>query len=139
MDHWEKFNEFVELQANLFLGSGKRSYSLRLACEELLSNIIHHAVESKSQRSVTLELCAYLCTDHNSNQSLTIQFQDDGAFFDPHFEVERQVDKDLPASDRPIGGLGLFLVQQSVDQVDYQWTGMANRYRLIMNLPVSAL
>ncbi len=139
MDHWEEFNEFVELQANHFLGPGKRSYNLRLACEELLSNIIRNAEESKPQSPVTLELSAYLSTKHSSDQNLTIQFKDDGAFFDPHFEVERQVGKDLPASDRPIGGLGLFLVQQSVDQVDYQWIDMMNCYRLSMNIPNSTL
>jgi serine/threonine-protein kinase RsbW len=134
MDHWEDFNEFIEQQANHFLEPGKRSYSLRLACEELLSNIIRHADASKPQQRVMLELKAYLCTEINSDRKLTIQFEDDGAFFDPHFDVDRQINKDLPASDRPIGGLGLFLVQQSVDQVNYQWADMKNQYQLTMKL-----
>jgi len=137
MDHWEQFNDFVEVHASLYLGVGKRSYSLRLACEELFSNIIRHSRDDESIHSVTLSINFFLCHggDHHS---LMIQIQDNGPFYDPHLEHQRDIPSHLPAKHRPIGGLGLFLVQQSVDRLDYAWVEQKNRYRLYMTLDQAA-
>jgi anti-sigma regulatory factor (Ser/Thr protein kinase) len=67
-----------------------------------------------------------------------IQIQDNGPFYDPHLEHERHIPSHLPAKHRPIGGLGLFLVQQSVDRLDYAWVEQKNRYRLYMALNQAA-
>lgn len=137
MDHWEEFNDFVEQQASHFLGSGKQSYNLRLACEELVSNIIRHAGDHVLESPVILELRVFLLQrDHRP--SLLIQISDDGPFYDPQIHQDRQIPAHLPAADRPIGGLGLFLVQQSVDLVEYAWINDMNTYRLYVALPQSA-
>jgi len=134
MDHWEQFNDFVEVHANQYLGLGKRSYGLRLACEELFSNIIRHSRDDDSIASVILRVNFFLSHD-GCHRSLMIQIQDNGPCFDPHLETERDIPSHLPAQHRPIGGLGLFLVQQSVDRLDYAWHDQMNRYRLYMDLP----
>ena len=133
MDHWEQFNDFVEVHANQYLGLGKRSYGLRLACEELFSNIIRHSRSDDSITFVILRLDFFLCQD-GDHQSLMIQIQDNGPYFDPHLEFDRDIPSHLPAQHRPIGGLGLFLVQQSVDRLEYAWHDQMNRYRLFMDL-----
>ena len=134
MDHWEEFNAFVETQADRHLGPGKQSYNLRLACEELISNIIRHAGDAGSGPSVTLELRSFLSMRDREQTDLIVELTDNGPFFDPCFETERRIDKELAAADRPIGGLGLFLVQQSVDQAHYSRNADKNRYRLTVHL-----
>lgn len=133
MDHWEEFNDFVEVHANQYLGEGKRSYGLRLACEELFSNIIRHSRDDDSITVVMLRVNFSLCHD-GDHQSLMIQIQDNGPYFDPRLGTKRDIPSHLPAQHRPIGGLGLFLVQQSVDRLDYAWHDQMNRYRLYMDL-----
>jgi serine/threonine-protein kinase RsbW len=135
MDHWEEFNDFVERQASHYLGSGKQSYNLRLACEELVSNIIRHASDQVRQEPVALELSAYLAKREDHQPALMIRIRDDGPFFDPQIQKDRDIPTHLPAADRPIGGLGIFLVQQSVDLVDYAWIDQMNTYSLYVDLP----
>lgn len=122
MDHWELLNGFVEAQAEAACGLGKPAYQLRLACEELLSNIIRHAPRAH------IWLTAFRCAD--PTPGLLLQIEDDGPHFDPRFDQPHDVDTELPMEQRPIGGLGLFLVQNSVDQLDYSWINGHNRYRL---------
>jgi serine/threonine-protein kinase RsbW len=134
MDQWEVLNEFVEQHANQHLGVGKQSYSLRLACEELFSNIIRHSRDDGRDTPVTLSLQFFLLHEEDDGSALMIQIQDNGPFFDPHLESDRVIPSHLSAADRPIGGLGLFLVQQSVDRLDYAWIDQKNCYRLFVNL-----
>ena len=55
--------------------------------------------------------------------------KDNGIQFDPRFQ-DLKVDTDLPVNEREIGGLGLFLVKSSVDQVKYEWQDNHNVYTL---------
>lgn len=134
MDSWELFNGFVAEQAQHVLGEGKSGYQLRLACEELFSNIIRHATCQDSQPG-----CAHLWVralrQRNPQPALVIELQDNGQPFDPHFEQARSIDTAQALEDRPIGGLGLFLVQRSVDRVEYARIGGHNRYRLFVDIP----
>lgn len=138
MDHWEAFNEFVDLQADQFLGPGKRNYSLRLACEELLSNMIRHSTDGDISRQVTIYISSYLIDTTAEGRSLLIQIQDNAPHFDPNLDEDRVVDRNMPVTHRPIGGLGLFLVQQSVDRVEYDWVNHMNRYRLYVDIDTSS-
>lgn len=132
MDHWEEFNHFIEAHASHYLGAGKQAYGLRLACEELFSNIIRHSTDGGSTSPVTLRLSVFVGGDAQQ-KSLMVQIRDSGPFFDPQLGLDRDIQAHLPAADRPIGGLGLFLVQQSVDRVDYAWIDQMNQYRLYVD------
>jgi anti-sigma regulatory factor (Ser/Thr protein kinase) len=127
MDHWDQFNGFVEQQADVAFGACKTSYQLRLACEELLSNIIRHAPGAH----IWLEAYRYL----EPAPGLLVQIEDNGPHFDPQLDAPRHIDITQPIDERPIGGLGLFLVQNSVDQLDYAWINDRNRYRLLVHQP----
>lgn len=137
MDSWDLFNGFVEEQANAVLGGSPASYKLRLACEELLSNLIRHA-RCAEDGSIQTHLWLRAFQKGEPQPALVIELEDNGAHFDPQFERPREIDTSKNIADRPIGGLGLFLVQQSVDLVEYAWVEDRNRYRLFVNLPPSA-
>ena len=134
MDHWDGFVDFIEQQAVIHLGQGKRSYSLRLACEEIISNIVRETqVEQSLGQFVTLSISTFLGVVNNERW-LQVLILDNGPHFDPHFERERSVDVNQPLEERKPGGLGLFLVQKSVDKVEYLWVNSMNRYNLWMRL-----
>ena len=52
------------------------------------------------------------------DELLTFVISDNGVFFDP--TAKEDADITLSAEERPIGGLGIFLVKQLMDSVDYQ-------------------
>ena len=134
MDHWEQFNGFVEQQAQALLGASKASYQLRLACEELFSNIIRHATCADSGASCA-HLWVQILKTTEPKPELVVQLEDNGHPFDPQFDQRQAIDTARAIEDRPIGGLGLFLVQTSVDRVEYAWVNSRNRYRLFVAIP----
>jgi serine/threonine-protein kinase RsbW len=133
MDSWELLNGFVEQQADSVLGAGQASYKLRLACEELISNMIRHAVCADGATQTHLWLRALRVVE--PQPALLIELEDNGHPFDPQFDQRQAIDTALAIEDRPIGGLGLFLVQQSVDRVEYARVEGHNRYRLFVAIP----
>ena len=117
------------MQAAEAAGLDKRSaYRLRLAVDEIATNIIVHGyAEAKVQGELTLE-------SMDDGKALTISIEDTAAECDPR--VVPSPDIHLSAEQRPIGGLGVYLALQSVDKFDYERTQGRNRNVLTMNLPV---
>lgn len=136
MDQWDTFNNFTNSQAIELLGPGKKSYNLRLACEELFSNIVRHAGSPSGPSNVKLSVSIFKNksdTKAENSTEVMVQISDTGPFFDPNFQTPRTIDQSGSISKRTIGGLGLFLVQQSVDRAEYAWVNNTNRYRLFIN------
>jgi len=85
--------------------------SLNLALEEAVTNVILYAYP----KGVTglIELDAFLEKD-----TLRFVLSDRGVAFDPTAAPE--ADTTLSVEDRPIGGLGIYLVRKTMDQVTYR-------------------
>lgn len=65
-------------------------------------------------------------------KSITLRIHDAGMPFNP---LEREMpDLTLPMEDRPIGGLGIFMVIKFMDSITYDYTGGENTLTLIKNL-----
>ena len=65
-------------------------------------------------------------------KSITLRIHDAGMPFNP---LEREMpDLTLPMEDRPIGGLGIFMVIKYMDSVTYDYTGGENTLTLVKNL-----
>lgn len=136
MESWDEIQSFVSDRAEQLLGSGPALYKLRLASEELLSNLLRYAPADLDAGQARLHLwLTFLQGELQGKPALILQLEDNGPAFDPQIERVRQIDPSQPIHERPIGGLGLFLVQQSVDHVEYIWHNARNRYRLFMRLP----
>jgi len=136
MENWENLIGFIESQAGALLGEGAANYQLRLACEELLSNSIRHAQwpePGSAQPLPHIWLRVFRCD--GSDPEVLFELDDNGKHYDPELDRPRDIHSHLSIQERSIGGLGLFLVQQSVDKVEYLWTGERNRYRLFVALP----
>jgi anti-sigma regulatory factor (Ser/Thr protein kinase) len=92
--------------------------------DELFSNIVRHGYEDINSGSGRIELSLSL-----SDNYLRIELTDDGRAFDP-LGIEGP-DLDKLAVERPIGGLGIHIVRNLVDQAQY--TRQGERNRLVLN------
>jgi serine/threonine-protein kinase RsbW len=119
--------EYV-LAAAASAGLDKRaSYHLRLAVDEIVTNIIVHGY-ADADLPGTLELRVEI-----DDRTLTVSIEDSGVAYDP-----RQTpvpDTSLPLEERPIGGLGVYLALKSVDEFLYERVGDRNRSTFKMHLP----
>ena len=85
--------------------------SLNVALDDLLANAVSHAQTGGDPCSVTVEVEL----DH---ERVTVILTDDGPPFDPF--GQSAPDTTLSVEERPLGGLGIHLVGQLMDQVNYQ-------------------
>jgi anti-sigma regulatory factor (Ser/Thr protein kinase) len=91
--------------------------SLNLAMEEAVVNVMDYAYPEGQQGNVEIEAM----TD---GEWLTFVISDSGVPFDP--TTKEDADTTLSAEERPIGGLGIFLVRQLMDVIQYQRDGDKN-------------
>lgn len=85
--------------------------SLNVALDELLANVASHGRTGRDVCSVTVEA-------ELDQERVTVIVTDDGTPFDPF--TREDPDTTLSVEERPIGGLGIHLVGQLMDQVSYQ-------------------
>jgi serine/threonine-protein kinase RsbW len=116
-------------EAALAAGLEKKiAYRLRLAVDEIATNIIIHGYEEAGISGDVLVLSEM---DHTA---LTITLEDTSAPFDPRkFSHPDHIDK--PIEERPIGGLGVYLTLQNVDKFNYEYVNNRNRNIFIVNRP----
>lgn len=106
-----QLNDFIDgfsLEAGLDMSM---TMSLNLALEEAVVNVMTYAYAPDTQGELTLEAVA-------DKGVVTFILTDTGVPFDP--TAKEDADTTLGIEDRPIGGLGIFLVRQLMDTVDYQ-------------------
>lgn len=84
--------------------------NINLVIEEALSNIIFYAFPDNDKHEIKLTITL-------SDDLLTIKITDKGISFNPL--TQQQPDISLPAEERPIGGLGIFLISQIMDKMQY--------------------
>jgi serine/threonine-protein kinase RsbW len=99
--------------------------TFELALEEIFMNIVMHG----SQPGVTpwIEMSLALAAD-----GLTMTLEDNGPEFDPL--SLRPPDLTTSLAERPVGGLGVFLVRQMMDAVSYHRVGARNRLCMTKSL-----
>ena len=92
-----------------------------IAIDELFSNIARYAYgASGGEVTVRAEV---------SPGGAALCFIDRGAPFNP---LEREdPDVTLPAEEREIGGLGIFMVKESMDEVSYEYADGENRLKVV--------
>lgn len=85
-------------------------YEIQLAVDEACANVVDHAYQGSDTGEIEVSCCL-------DDQALTIRVRDWGKGFD----LESIADPDLtaPLEERCLGGLGLFLVRQMMDQVEF--------------------
>ena len=87
------------------------SMQMNLAIEEAVVNVMNYAYSAGVTGNVEIEAQA-------NDERLKFVITDNGSPFDPTSREE--VDTTLSVEDRPIGGLGIFLVRQLMDSINYE-------------------
>ena len=106
-----RLNEFVEEIGSEFSLSTEVIFNLNLVLEEAVVNIINYAYPKEEHEKIYLS--ARLC-----DNSIVLVLTDTGKEFDPTMAPEADIT--LSAEDRPIGGLGIFLIRQIMNEVKYE-------------------
>lgn len=95
---------------------------LEIILEELLVNVISYAYDEAGTGTIVVSATV-------SGSSVTLEFRDRGREFNP---LERETpDLDADIEDRPIGGLGIFLVTELASSVTYERVGDENVLRVL--------
>ena len=87
------------------------AYAVNLSVDEILTNTISYAYDDDETHRIELVVRV-------DDGVLVVVIEDDSAAFDVTAETQPELDASL--SERDIGGLGLFLVHQMMDGVEYQ-------------------
>ena len=96
--------------------------NINLALEEAVSNIIFYAYPGgETEHTITVRYA-------RKDKELHFDIYDRGIPFDPTARAEADVS--LSAEERKIGGLGIFLVKQIMDRVEYERRGDENILKL---------
>ena len=98
----------------------KRTYRLELAVDEIATNIVNHGY---LEAALTGDVVVRATIDAHV---LTLVLEDTAVPFDPR-RLSRPYQIDLPLAERPIGGLGVFLAMENVDEFDYEFEDGHNR------------
>jgi serine/threonine-protein kinase RsbW len=85
--------------------------NLNLVMEEMVSNVIFYAYPEG--KTADIELTAE-CTGH----TLTFVLSDKGREFDP--TMKEDIDTATDPADRELGGLGIYIVKNIMNEVTYQ-------------------
>ena len=93
---------------------------IRMVVDEIFSNIANYAYYPNTG-DVTINVAV---SDEAKGKSITLKFEDSGIAFDPFSSAAPDIT--LPVDEREIGGLGLFMVKNIVDSIDYQRTDGKN-------------
>ena len=90
----------------------KAQMQIDVAIDELFSNIARYAYpDGRGHATVRFVF-------DEANRTISLIFADSGIPFNPLEQQEPDVNK--PLAERPIGGLGIFLVRKTMDAVDYR-------------------
>ncbi len=100
---------------------------LCLAVDEIATNAILHGYEESNMSG---EVVVRADID---NETLTITLEDDGAYYDPtQHNIPTEEELAQPLEMRNIGGLGIYIVLQRVDDFRYEHIAGHNRNIFIM-------
>ncbi len=106
-----ELNDFVKNVTNRLNLDSSLTSQLMLAVEEAVVNVMSYAYPLGTTGDIHVQARA-------TEQSLKFIISDQGKAFDP--TLRGTADTTLSAEERPIGGLGILLVQQLMDSINYE-------------------
>ncbi|MGN1368027.1 MAG: ATP-binding protein [Aristaeellaceae bacterium] len=118
----ETVTAFVDECLERFDCSPRAQIQMNVAVDELFSNIVHYAYPSDTGAvTVRVEITG-------EPTAAIITFIDSGIPYDPL--SCKDPDITLSAEERQIGGLGIYMVKKSMDEITYQYLDGKNVLRI---------
>ena len=106
-----RMSEFIERISEEFSLSMENAFNINLAIEEAVTNIIMYAYPKDEEHEFTLMV-------RHLDDRLIFKLIDAGKEFDP--TAQPDADVTLSLEDRPIGGLGIYLIRKVMNTVKYR-------------------
>lgn len=113
----ERLAPFVEETCDALGLAPDVAFQIQLVLDEAVANVVNYAYKEPGQEIIL--------TVDREDDALVVRLVDHGVPFDPTTEAKAP-DLTLSAEDRPIGGLGIFLIKEMMDEVNYQRDGDNN-------------
>ena len=98
------------------------AFYMGLIIEELLLNVVSYA-KFESDPDIRLSLAS-------DDDGAVLVLSDNGTEFDP-FQSVAEPDLDAPVSERAVGGLGVYFVEQIADDVEYNRENGRNKVTIM--------
>ena len=114
IDNNERFTDFVNAELEAMDCPMKARVQIDTAMDEILANVASYAY-GDGTGPVSLRI-----TLEDEPRTVILRFTDSGVPFNP-LEKEVPDSISLSADDRPIGGLGIYLVRKLMDDVAYEY------------------
>lgn len=105
-----RMSEFIDQLAKEYSLSMEDAFNIRLAIEEAVTNVIMYAFPEGEEHT-------FMLTARYAEGSLIFNIIDSGKEFDPTLQPDADVT--LSLEERPIGGLGIFLIRRIMQKVEY--------------------
>ena len=113
IENIEAVTDFVNEQLESLGCPMKAQMQIDIAIDELFGNIAHYAYNPEiGQATVRVEVV-------EDPLSVVITFIDNGVPYDPLAKADP--DTTLSADERDIGGLGIYMVKKSMDDITYEY------------------
>ena len=126
VENIETVTDFVNEQLEAFDCPIKAQMQIAIAIDELFGNIAHYAYNPEiGQATVRVEVV-------EDPLSVVITFIDNGVPYDPLAKADP--DTTLSAEERDIGGLGIYMVKKSMDEIAYEYKDGHNILKIKKNL-----
>ena len=106
-----RLNAFVEEACKSAGFDESVTLQINMAVEEAVVNVMKYAYQPEQRGDITIEAASY-------DECLRFSIIDSGKPFDP--TVQSEVDTTLPAMEKKVGGLGIHLIRQTMDSINYE-------------------
>ena len=131
MDNLETVLDFVNNALEWYNGPKEIIGDVSVAVEEIFVNIVSYAYNRSERGEVEIsvrppppELTPGENAGAKATDRIVISFADHGNPFNPLEKADPDLNQ--PPAERPIGGLGIFLVKQLMDKVEYSYQDQQN-------------
>lgn len=126
VENIETVTEFVNAQLELMDCPIKAQMQIDIAIDELFGNIAHYAYNTEvGSATVRVEVS-------EAPLAVIITFIDNGVPYDPLGKDDPDIT--LSAEEREIGGLGIYMVKQSMDEIAYEYKDGQNILKIKKNI-----
>ena len=126
IENIETVTDFVNEQLEAFDCPMKAQMQIDIAIDELFGNIAHYAYNPEiGEATVRVEVI-------EDPMAVVITFIDNGVPYDPL--KKEDPDTTLSIEEREIGGLGIFMVKKTMDDIAYEYKDGKNILTIRKNL-----
>lgn len=126
IENIEKVTDFVNEQLEEIECPMKAQMQIDIAIDELFGNIAHYAYNPETgPATVRVEVT-------EEPISVVITFIDHGVPYDPLKKDDPDIT--LSTEERAIGGLGVFMVKKTMDEISYEYRDGKNILRIKKNM-----